>query len=135
MEVYATVRNLTAKQRVIADFWNDDPGKTATPPGHSIAILKQVLEDENASLAKSAEAFAKLGMAVHDAFVSCWNAKYTYNLVRPITVIHRFIDPGFAIPLTTPPFPEYPSGHSVQSGAAAQILTDLFGDLASTCWE
>lgn len=128
MEVYNTVQTLTAEQRAMAAFWSDDPGNTATPPGHAIAILKQVLEEEDASLALAAEAFAKVGMGVHDAFISCWHAKYSYNLVRPITVIHQYIDADFTILLTTPPFPEYPSGHSVQSGAAAQILTDLFGD-------
>jgi hypothetical protein len=126
-EVYDAVQNLTDEQLVIAEFWSDDPGKTATPPGHSISILKQILEDENADLATAAEAFAKLGMGVHDAFISCWNAKFVYNLVRPITVIHEQMDPAFEIPLSTPPFPEYPSGHSVQSGASAQILTSLFG--------
>jgi len=128
MEVYNTVKNLTGEQQVIAEFWSDDPGTTATPPGHSISILKQILENEDANLALAAEAFAKMGMGLHDAFISCWHAKYTYNLIRPITVIHQYIDPDFTIPLVTPPFPEYPSGHSVQSGAAAQILTDLFGN-------
>ena len=127
MEVYNTVQNLTAEQLIIAEFWADDPGKTFTPPGHSISILKQILEDENADLAIAAEAFAKLGMGVHDAFISCWKAKYDYNLIRPISLIQDKIDPGFTIPLTTPPFPEYTSGHSVQSGASAQILTGLFG--------
>ncbi|MEZ4686011.1 MAG: vanadium-dependent haloperoxidase [Bacteroidia bacterium] len=128
VEVYDAVNNLTAEQMVIAEYWSDDPGLTATPPGHSLSILIQVLQQENANLDFAAEAFAKLGMAVHDAFVSCWNAKFTYNLVRPITIIHEDIDPNFSIPLNTPPFPEYTSGHSVQSGAAAQVLTDLFGD-------
>lgn len=128
MEVYHTVQHLTPEQHSIAHFWSDDPGKTATPPGHSIAIVKQVLEQEKADLFLAAEAFARVGMGVHDAFVSCWNAKYRYNLVRPISVIQAYIDPAFTIPLSTPPFPEYPSGHSVQSGATAQILTDLFGE-------
>ncbi len=128
MEVYNAVNNLTTAQEVVAFYWSDDPGTTATPPGHSLSILKQVLEKENSNLATAAEAFAKLGMAVHDAFISCWKAKYTYNLIRPITVIHAEIDPNFSIPLITPPFPEYTSGHSVQSGAAAQVLTNMFGD-------
>lgn len=128
LEVYNTIQTLNPEQQIIADFWSDDPGKTATPPGHSMAILNQILERENANLAFAAQAFAKMGMGLHDAFISCWNAKYTYNLIRPITVIHQHIDPDFDIPLNTPPFPEYPSGHSVQSGAAAQILTELFGN-------
>lgn len=128
MEVYEAVVNLTEEQKVIAEFWSDDPGNTATPPGHSYSIMMQILSDEEADLAKAAEVYAKLGMGVHDAFVSCWNAKYHYNLIRPITYIHDFIDDSWSIPLATPPFPEYTSGHSVQSGATAQILTDLFGD-------
>lgn len=128
MEVYDAVVNLTPEQKVIAEFWSDDPGNTATPPGHSYSIMLQILADEEADLARTAEVYAKLGMGVHDAFVSCWNAKYHYNLVRPITYIHENIDDTWTIPLATPPFPEYTSGHSVQSGATAQILTDLFGE-------
>lgn len=127
-EVYDTVENLTEEQETIARFWSDDPGSTPTPPGHSISILAQVLAQEDSSLAEASQAFAKVGMAVHDAFIACWYAKFQYNLIRPITVILEHIDPEFTIPLNTPPFPEYPSGHSVQSGAAAQALTDLFGE-------
>jgi len=128
MEVYEAVQNLTPEQKVIAEFWSDDPGNIATPPGHSYSIMMQILTDEGADLARTAVVYAKLGMGVHDAFVSCWNAKYHYNLVRPITYIHEYIDPAWTLPLSTPPFPEYTSGHSVQSGSTDQILTDLFGD-------
>ncbi len=127
MEVYHQVANNTDEQKTIAHFWSDDPGKSSTPPGHSLSILRQVLAMEQADLALSAEAFTLLGIAVHDAFVSCWKAKYMYNLIRPITVIHQEVEAGFTIPLPTPPFPEYTSGHSVQSGAAAKVLTELFG--------
>ncbi len=127
-EVYETVNNLTNEQKVIAEFWSDDPGNTATPPGHSYSIMMQILKEEDANLAKTAELYAKLGMAIHDAFISCWNAKYTYNLVRPITYIHDLMDNSWSIPLSTPPFPEYTSGHSVQSGATAQVLTEFLGD-------
>ncbi|MGH9118043.1 MAG: vanadium-dependent haloperoxidase [Acidimicrobiales bacterium] len=99
-----------------------------TPPGHSCAIAGQVLERENASLMRAAETFAKVGIAVNDAFISCWNAKYVYNLLRPVTYLQANVDAGWLPILTTPPFPEYPSGHSVQSGAAFQVLADLFGD-------
>jgi hypothetical protein len=134
MEVYGAVNNLTPEQRDIALFWSDDPGQTATPPGHSISIMTQVLEARQASLALAAEAYLKSGIAVADAFIACWNAKFAYNLIRPITYIRRHIDPdwGDSLPVTTPPFPEYPSGHSVQTGAFAQVLFDLFGDFAFT---
>jgi hypothetical protein len=134
LEVYETVNNLTPEQRDIALFWSDDPGQTSTPPGHSISIMTQVLEARGATLEVAAEAYAKTGIAVADAFIACWHAKYVYNLIRPITYIQRYIDPawGDPLPLTTPPFPEYPSGHSVQTGAFAQVLFEMFGDFPFT---
>ena len=128
LETYEAVRTLTPEQEEIARFWSDDPGATATPPGHSISITTQVLGEKHASLAAAAEAYAKVGIAVYDAFVACWYQKYVYNLLRPVTYIQRLIEPSWSPLLTTPPFPEYTSGHSVQSGAAFQVLTDLFGE-------
>lgn len=132
-EVYDTVRNLTPEQREIALFWSDDPNLTATPPGHSIALAIQVLRDENASLALAAETLARVGMAVSDAFIACWNIKYEYNRIRPLDYIQKVIDPKWnnpapTDPVITPPFPEYPSGHSTEIGAAAAVLTGIFGD-------
>ena len=84
LAVYETVRNLTPEQREIALFWADDPILTATPPGHSWAIATQVLRDEEATLAQAAESYARLGVAVADAFVACWNTKFVYNRIRQI---------------------------------------------------
>ena len=129
MEVYETVNNLTMEQNVIASFWSDNPGQTATPPGHSLAITTLLLRQQpDLALAEAGEVYAKVGIAVADAFIGCWNIKYKYNLPRPVTVIQEMIDPDWMPPLTTPPFPEYPSGHSVQSGAVAQVLTATFGE-------
>jgi hypothetical protein len=128
MEVYQTSQNLTQEQTDIALFWADDPGRTATPPGHSIAVLTQILEQENATLALSAEAYARVGIAVTDAFIGCWHAKYTYNLVRPVTYIQQLTVESWMPLVNTPPFPEYPSGHSVQTGAAAVVLAGMFGE-------
>ncbi len=128
LEAYEAVNGITPEQEAIARFWSDDPGTTPTPPGHSISITTQVLRREVSSLAQAAEVYAKVGMAVSDAFVACWNAKYAYNLLRPITFVRAVIDPEWSPLLMTPPFPEYPSGHSVQSGAAFEVLTNLFGD-------
>lgn len=127
-EVYLAVKNQTPEEKVIAEYWSDDPGTTATPPGHSISIVNQILQNENAKLDKAVEIFAKVGIALNDAFISCWKTKYKYNLVRPITYIKEVIDPQWMPTLVTPPFPEYASGHSVQSGALAQVLTDNFGE-------
>jgi hypothetical protein len=126
-EVFDTVNSLTSRQAAIARFWSDDPGATATPAGHSVSIATQVLRAEGARLATAAETYARLGIAVSDAFVACWFQKFRYNLLRPVTYIRAQLDPDWLPLLVTPPFPEYPSGHSVQSGAAAQVLTDLFG--------
>ena len=133
LEVHDTVANLTPEQKTIALYWADDPGKTPTPPGHSVSIATQVLRQKGASLALAAEVYAKVGIAAADSFIGCWNVKYTYNLLRPITYIQAAIDPKWNTPeitdpVLTPPFPEYTSGHSVQSGAVAFVLTDLFGE-------
>ncbi len=134
IEVYETVNDLTPAQREIALFWSDDPGKTATPPGHSVSILSQLLRAHDRSLADAAVAYARLGIAVCDSFIACWRIKYDHNLVRPIGFIRSEIDPrwGDPLPLSTPPFPEYTSGHSVQSGAAAEVLKATFGEVAFT---
>jgi hypothetical protein len=126
--VYEAVNRLTPEQESIARFWSDDPGQTPTPPGHSISITTQVLRAADANLATAAEAYARVGMAVCDAFIACWYQKYVYNLIRPVTYLQRLVDPNWLPLLVTPPFPEYTSGHSVQSGAAFQVLTDLFGE-------
>lgn len=128
LEVYETSQTLTDEQRDIALFWSDDPGKTATPPGHWLSILNQVTSEQDYSLDRAAEAYAKLGIAVADSFIGCWKAKYNYNVLRPITYVQTVIDANWQPLLNTPPFPEYPSGHSVQSAAAALVLTNIFGE-------
>jgi membrane-associated phospholipid phosphatase len=65
----------------------------------------------------------RLGIALADAFIACWHAKFEFDLLRPVTYIRKHIDPKWEPLLITPPFPEYPSGHSTQSGAAAEVLT------------
>jgi hypothetical protein len=127
LEVYETVKNITPEQRATARFWSDDPMLSPTPPGHWISIALQILDREDASLDKTADVMARLGMALADSFIGCWDAKFQYDLVRPLTYIRRVIDPKWEAILNTPPFPEYPSGHSTQSGAAAVVLTDIFG--------
>ena len=128
LEVYETVNTLTTEQLVIAEYWSDDPITTATPPGHSISILNQLIKENDTSLDVAAEVFAKLGIGISDAFISCWKVKYDIAYIRPITFINRYIDADWRPVLNTPPFPEYTSGHSVQSGAMAAILTEYFGE-------
>jgi hypothetical protein len=128
LEVYETRNNLTPEQKAIARFWSDDPMLSPTPPGHWISIAMQILDETDANLEKRAEALARLGIALGDSFIGCWYSKFEYDLLRPITYIRRVIDPKWETLLITPPFPEYPSGHSTQSGAAATVLTAAFGE-------
>lgn len=127
-EVYETANALTTEQRAIADFWADNPGQTSTPPGHSISITGQVLAAEGKKLGFAAETYAKVGMVVADAFISCWKTKFEYNLLRPVTCIREVFQADWSSPIPTPAFPEYTSGHSVQSSATAVVLTSIFGE-------
>lgn len=127
-ETYLAVKNATPEQTEVARFWSCDPGSSSTPAGHSFSIMSQILNKKNASLALAAEAYARLGVALNDAFICCWAEKYKYTLIRPVTYINRYIDAGWHPILNTPPFPEYASGHSVESAASATIMAGLFGD-------
>jgi hypothetical protein len=132
LEVYHTNLNLTDEQQTIALYWADNAGATGTPAGHWIAIVGQLARHQRLSLMAAAEAYARVGLAVADAFIGCWQTKYTYNLLRPVTYIQDLIDPTWLPLLVTPNFPSYTSGHSTQSGAAATVLTDMFGVVTFT---
>jgi hypothetical protein len=125
-EVYNLSKTLTPEQTIIARFWADGPG-TISGPGHSLAIVTEVLQQQDANLAQAAEAYARAGIADADAVTSLWWVKYHYNLIRPVTYIRRVIDPSWSPLLPTPPFPEYVSAHSGQSVAAMTTLEALFG--------
>lgn len=128
VEVYETGKNATPEQMAIARFWSDDPMLSMTPPGHWVSIALQVAERANLSLEDNVDLLARMGVAMSDAFVGCWREKYAYNLVRPITYIKKVIDPKWEPILNTPPFPEYPSGHSTVSGAMGAVMTAFFGE-------
>jgi hypothetical protein len=128
LEVFEAKKNLTPEQKAIARFWSDDAMLTPTPPGHWISIALQIFQRDTVGLYKSVDVLARLGVAQADAFIGCWNGKFQYDLLRPITYIRRTMDPKWESLLNTPPFPEYPSGHSTQSGAAATVMTQMFGD-------
>jgi hypothetical protein len=140
MEVYEAVKNLTSEQKEIASFWDCNPFamqvhghvmfgiKKISPGGHWINITRTACEKINADFYRSAEAYACVAIALADAFISCWDEKYRSILIRPETYINQYIDEDWTPLLQTPPFPEYTSGHSVISTAAAKILTKIFGD-------
>jgi hypothetical protein len=140
MEVYNTVNKKDSQLVAIAKFWDCNPNISVTqghvtyfqqkisPGGHWLNIASTVLEHKKAPIDTSAKVLSKLAIAIADGFINCWEAKFHYNTIRPETIINRYIDKDWRPLLQTPPFPEYPSGHSVVSGASAVILTNLFGD-------
>jgi hypothetical protein len=139
-EGYDVSKQLTPEQRALVAFWDDNPyvmhvrghamfaTKKATPGGHWMGIAGIAAQKSDASLIQSAEAYARTAIALADGFISCWDEKFRSNVVRPETVINAQIDEAWTPLLQTPPFPEYTSGHSVISNAAATVLTEQFGD-------
>ncbi len=124
----------------IAKFWDCNPYMSTTkghlmfavkkisPGGHWIGICKIACEKSNADYAKTVLAYMMTSVAIFDGFISCWEEKYSSNLIRPETLINKTMDENWFPVLQTPPFPEYTSGHSVVSGAASVVLTQIFGD-------
>ena len=139
-EVYTIGKNLSKEQAQIARFWDCNPFalqqighvefgiKKISPGGHWMGITGIACKKQKLSLSKTAYAHALVSIGMADAFISCWNNKYKYNRVRPVTAIKKLIDRNWSPLLQTPPFPEYTSGHSVISTTAATILTHLFGN-------
>lgn len=131
---------LTPEQKEIANFWDCNPYKVnlnghvmyatkkISPGGHWMNITGAVCRQSSATTVQSLEAYASVALALADAFISCWDEKYRSLVIRPETYINQYIDGGWMPLLQTPPFPEYPSGHSVVSTASAVVLTKLFGD-------
>ncbi len=77
---------------------------------------------------QTAASYAVTSIALFDGFISCWDEKFRSNLIRPETYINAHINERWRPILQTPPFPEYTSGHSVISTAAATVLTHMFGE-------
>lgn len=140
MEVYDAVKNAGAEEKAIANFWDCNPyvmnisghvmlaTKKITPGGHWMEIASIVTEKADLDIYNSWYAYTNVSIALSDAFISCWDEKYRSNLVRPETVINEHIDEDWKPLLQTPPFPEYTSGHSVISTAAATVLTKMLGN-------
>ena len=138
-EVLETSRRLTDEKRAIAAFWDCNPyvmhvqghamfaTKKITPGGHWMGIVGIASRRADADLMQSSEAYARTAIAMADAFIGTWDEKYRSSVVRPETVINAYLDERWEPLLQTPPFPEYPSGHSTVSTAAATVLTQLYG--------
>lgn len=140
MFVYETAQNLDEEQKEIAQFWDCNPfvshhkghvmfaTKKITPGGHWVGITDITTRKAGDDFVETIHTYMRVSIALADAFISCWDEKYRSNLIRPETVINAHMDPDWAPLLQTPPFPEYTSGHSVISSAAAIALTDIYGD-------
>ncbi len=140
MKVYDAKGQLMMHDTAVASFWDCNPfvlvrkghvsyfKRQISPGAHWIGITQIACRKKNLGLKQSCEAYSRVAIILSDAFLSCWETKYYYNLIRPVTYINRYIDHEWNPLLETPPFPEYTSGHSVISKAAAVVLTDYFGD-------
>ncbi len=145
MEVYDVGKHEQAvgdesEEVQIAKFWDCNPYvsvhrghmmfaiKKITPGAHWIGISKIASRKSNLDMLEAAANYTYTSVAIFDAFISCWEEKYSSNLVRPETLINKYIDENWQPILQTPPFPEYTSGHSVVSGAASVALTHFIGD-------
>jgi hypothetical protein len=132
--------SLTEEQKHIANFWDDNPfkinvnghamfsTKKFSPPGHWMSIVGIANKTAKVDFETATYAYAKTAIALFDAFIHTWDAKYEFNTVRPETVINKHIDPNWRPLLQTPAFPEYTCGHSTISSSAAEALTSVFGD-------
>jgi hypothetical protein len=132
-EVYKISTMLDDGQKATALFWDDLPdGKSVTSGGHWASILKTVMEEQHVSLIVGSHLYAALFISTNDASIGCFKAKYTYNLLRPVTYIQKYMNhPEWFPIIATPPHPEYPAAHATISMAAATMLTLILGDRIS----
>lgn len=138
-EVYDVKQTLTDDQRALTAFWDCNPyvmnvrghamfaTKKVTPGGHWMAIAGIASRKAGADMMQSAEAYALTAIALADGFISSWDEKFRSNVIRPETAINKYLDEAWEPLLQTPPFPEYTSGHSVISTAAATVLSNVYG--------
>jgi hypothetical protein len=131
----ATNSARTADQTVYATFW-----AAGNPPDYWDPVAISLAAQHHFSMSKTARLLALVHLAMADAAIGCFDAKYTYSWWRPITAIQlgdtdgndaTTPDPAWSPLIVTPPFPEYPSAHSCISGAAGRILSQSFGEETS----
>ena len=141
--------NLTDRQKMIAEYWADGPS-SAQPPGHWNLFAQFVSRRDRHGLDDDVRMFFAINSALLDAGITSWECKRFYDYVRPFTalrflfagqLVEAWAGPGLGTQLIdgadwlpyqaatfiTPPFAEYPSGHSTFSGAAAEVLRRFTG--------
>lgn len=139
-EVHEIGKRGLREEQEIAAFWDCNPFavsssghmnvgfKKISPGAHWMNIAAIACVQSKLSLAKYLFVQTITAATLMDAFISCWDEKYRSDRIRPETYINQEIDRNWQPLLQTPPFPEYTSGHSVVSGAAAVLLTAIFGN-------
>jgi hypothetical protein len=126
--------NRTEDESLYSRFWN-----FSTSPAYWNQIALTLAERQHLTLSAKSRLMALVDLSVADAAIGCWEAKYTYNFWRPATAIPLADTDGnpdtvggpFTSYLTTPNHPDYPSGHSCVSAAAAAVLASTFGENTS----
>lgn len=138
-EVYDTVVAQQEDNIRIAKYWDDNPNSTIhighvtihklkiSPAGHWLAMFTYVAKQQNYSLMETAEGYMRASAVMHDAFITAWDTKYETNYIRPQTAIRTLFDSTWLSAIQTPPFPEYPSAHSVVSGSVSTFLENYYG--------
>jgi hypothetical protein len=154
-ELVAISAGLTDRQKMLSEYWSDGPN-SEQPPGHWALFAQFVSGRDHHTIDDDVKMFFALTNAIFDAGIAAWDAKRAYDSVRPVTAIPLLFHgktirawggpgkgtiemdganwiPYQAETFPTPPFPDYVSGHSTYSAAAAQILaawtgSDYFGD-------
>ncbi len=125
--VWETGKQLSPAQRETALYWADNGGETGTPAGHWLSIASQMVTERHLDAEQAAWVMVATSVALNDAFISAWGYKFRLNLIRPRTFIRETMDSTWEPAIPTPPFPEYLSGHSTISAAAAGAMTALLG--------
>ncbi len=140
--VIDTSKTLSDEQKNIALYWDDNPNEyisrghnmtfshKISPPCHWMNIAIQIFKLNQTDLMTCTKTYCQLAIGIYDGILSCWEEKFRSEVIRPVTYINRFIDDKWSPFIQTPPFPEYTSGHSVTSGAAATILEHQFGAIS-----
>ncbi|HEY5060570.1 MAG TPA: vanadium-dependent haloperoxidase, partial [Gemmatimonadaceae bacterium] len=125
--VYEINKHLSPEQKTVALYWADNSAESGTPAGHWLSIAGQMVSERHLSAEKAAWVEMLTSVSLADAFIAAWGYKFKLNVIRPRTFIRATIDSTWEPAIPTPPFPEYLSGHSTLSAAAAATLTAVLG--------
>ncbi|MEO6190437.1 MAG: vanadium-dependent haloperoxidase [Saprospiraceae bacterium] len=139
-EVFQQVNTQDSSQIKTALYWDDNPNVSKqnghlnimihkiSPPGHWLNIISQISQNQNSNIFITTKAYTYASIAMFDGIIECWKIKYKTDVVRPISYILDQIDQDWRPIIQTPPFPEFTSGHSVVSAAAAEVLSTIYGN-------